>query len=181
MRDGRIQQVDTPQNLYRSPANLFVAAFIGSPAMNLVEAVVDGDRVEFGSYRIPLGASRATGRYVLGIRPEAFEDAAFADPSLPQLDVDVHVVEELGSDAHVIFTVDAPPVETEEVRETREDEDVALLVADRAVFTARTNPATAARPDAPLRLAVDPAHFRFFDPETGANVTSAGARVAQTA
>src|SRR5207302_6610727 len=53
MRDGRIQQVETPQNLYRSPTNLFVAAFIGSPAMNLVEAVVDGDRVEFGSYRIP--------------------------------------------------------------------------------------------------------------------------------
>jgi multiple sugar transport system ATP-binding protein len=180
MRDGRIQQVDTPQALYRSPVNLFVAAFIGSPAMNLVEAVVDGEAVEFGSYRIPLGAPRAAGRYVLGIRPEAFDDAAFADPALPQLDVDVHVVEELGSDAHVIFSVDAPPVETEDVRETREDEDAALLLADRAVFTARANPATTAAPGGPLRLAVDPAGFHFFDPETGANVTGAARRVAET-
>jgi multiple sugar transport system ATP-binding protein len=178
MRDGRIQQVDTPQALYRSPANLFVAAFIGSPAMNLVEAVVDGDAVEFGGFRIRLSAPRASGRYVLGIRPEAFEDAAFADPGLPQLDVDVHVVEELGSDAHVIFTVDAPPVETEDVRQTRED-DAALLLADRAVFTARANPATAAQPGRPLRVAVDPARFHFFDPETGANVTGAAARVAE--
>ena len=179
MRDGRIQQVDSPQNLYRSPANLFVAAFIGSPAMNLVEAVVDGDRVEFGSYRIPLGAPRRPGRYVLGIRPEAFEDAAFADPALPTMDVDVEVVEELGSDAHVIFTVDAPPVDTDEVRESRED-DAALLVADSAVFTARANPATSARPAGPIRLSVDPAAFHFFDPETGANVTGATAQVAQT-
>jgi multiple sugar transport system ATP-binding protein len=178
MRDGRIQQVDTPQNLYRSPANLFVAAFIGSPAMNLVEAVVEGDALEFGSYRIPLGSPRRSGRYVLGIRPEAFEDAAFTDPSLPALDVDVHVVEELGSDAHVIFTVDAPPVDTDEVRESRED-DAALLVADRAVFTARANPATSARPGGPLRLAVDPAGFHFFDLDTGANVTGAPAQLAE--
>ena len=178
MRDGRIQQVETPQNLYRSPTNLFVAAFIGSPAMNLVEAVVDGDRVEFGSYRIPLGAPRRPGRYVLGIRPEAFEDAAFADPALPTLDVDVEVVEELGSDAHVIFTVDAPPVDTDEVRESRED-DAALLVADSAVFTARANPATSARPAGPIRLSVDPAAFHFFDPETGANVTGSAAHVAE--
>ena len=147
--------------------------------MNLVEAVVDGDRVEFGSYRIPLGAPRRPGRYVLGIRPEAFEDVAFADPALPTLDVDVEVVEELGSDAHVIFTVDAPPVDTDEVRESRED-DAALLVADSAVFTARANPATSARPAGPIRLSVDPAAFHFFDPETGANVTGATAQVAQT-
>ena len=179
MRDGRIQQVDTPQTLYRAPANLFVAAFIGSPQMNLVEAVVDGDRIEFGSYRIPLGAARKPGRYVVGIRPEAFEDAAFADPSLPTLEVDVHVVEELGSDAHVIFTVDAPPVDTEEVRESRED-DAALLLADRAVFTARANPGTSAQPGRPMRLAVDPAGFHFFDPDTGANVTGVQAKVAET-
>jgi multiple sugar transport system ATP-binding protein len=180
MRDGRIQQVDTPQTLYRSPTNLFVAAFIGSPQMNLVEAVVDGDRVEFGSYRIPLPARRKPGRYVLGIRPESFEDAAFADPALPTLDVDVHVVEELGSDAHVIFTVDAPPVDTDEVRESREEDDATLLLADRAVFTARANPATAAEPGSPARLAVDPAGFYFFDPDTGENVTGSMAQVAET-
>jgi multiple sugar transport system ATP-binding protein len=179
MRDGRIQQVDTPQVLYGSPANLFVAAFIGSPAMNLVEAVVADDTVAFGSYRIPLLATRESGRYVLGIRPEAFEDAAFADPSLPTLDVDVHVVEELGSDAHVIFTVDAPAVDTDEVRESRED-DAALLAADGAVFTARVDPATSARAGGPLRLAVDPRRFHFFDPDTGANLTAAPVPAAQT-
>ena len=88
MRDGRIQQVDTPQALYRNPVNLFVAAFIGSPAMNLVEAHLDGDAVEFGGHRIPLQPGHrpdAAGKVVLGIRPESFEDAAFADAALPQL------------------------------------------------------------------------------------------------
>src|SRR5712691_4276780 len=115
MRDGRIQQVDSPQALYRRPANLFVAAFIGSPAMNLVEASVDGDAVEFGGFRIPFSpgyAPRARGgRVVLGIRPEAFEDDAFAEASLPRIDVTPTVIEELGSDAHVIFPVEAPPVD----------------------------------------------------------------------
>ena len=87
MRDGRIQQVDTPQTLYREPANLFVAAFIGSPSMNLVEARSRTTRVEFAGFRIPLPPerppSRPSGPVILGIRPQDFEDAAFADPSLP--------------------------------------------------------------------------------------------------
>src|SRR5881398_2100758 len=88
MRDGRILQVDTPQALYTRPLNLFVAAFIGSPAMNLVDAVVSGDAVEFAGVRIPLPAANRPGqeRVVAGIRPEAFEDAALADRSLPRLD-----------------------------------------------------------------------------------------------
>src|SRR5687767_8066434 len=101
MRDGRIQQVDTPQALYRSPVNLFVAAFIGSPAMNLVEARVEDGAAVFGGLRVPLPPERlpeAGGPLVLGIRPESFEDAAFADPSLPQIEVDVAVLEDLGSD-----------------------------------------------------------------------------------
>ena len=62
MRDGTVQQVDTPQTLYREPANLFVAAFIGSPSMNLVEAELDGDAVEFAGFRIPLDARPAARR-----------------------------------------------------------------------------------------------------------------------
>ncbi len=173
MRNGRIQQVDTPQVLYREPENLFVAAFIGSPAMNLVEATVTGGAVEFGGYRFPLdGPAPAQGRVVLGVRPEAFQDAAHADPSLPTLDVDVAVLEELGADTHVIFGVDAPRVETEEVRQSAEE---ALLLEEGAVFNARVDTASAARPGSPLRLVVDPSRFYFFDPETGARLGRAAA------
>ncbi len=171
LRDGRVQQVDTPQALYRDPVNLFVAAFIGSPAMNLVEATLDGDAVELGSTRITLAPGQrpdARGSVVLGIRPESFEDAAFADASLPQLDAEVAVVEDLGSDAHVIFPVDAPRVDAEDVRPARDEE--ALIAGDGAVFTARIDARTDARPGRPLRLAVDPAGFHWFDPETGASL-----------
>jgi multiple sugar transport system ATP-binding protein len=174
MRDGRVLQVDTPQNLYASPANLFVAAFIGSPAMNLIEAELVDGTASFGGHRIPLPSPPAASRAIVGIRPEAFEDAAFADPSLPQLDVEVQVVEDLGADAHVIFQVDAPPVDVSEVREAAGDEDP-LLPADRASFTARVDPQTTARVGRTLRLAVDPARFHFFDPATGLRLDRAPA------
>jgi multiple sugar transport system ATP-binding protein len=169
MRDGRIQQVDTPQELYARPANLFVAAFIGSPAMNLVEAELAHGQVRFGGYAISLPATDTTpdGQVIAGIRPEAFEDAAFADPSLPRIDVKVEVVEELGADTHVLFSVAAPRVEVTEVREAAGDEDAALPAVQGSLFTARVDPATAAKPGVPLRLAVDPSSFHYFDPETG--------------
>ncbi len=169
MRDGRIQQVDTPQELYAHPANLYVAAFIGSPAMNLVEADVAHGQVRFGGYAIPLPAGDPTpdGRLVVGIRPEAFEDGTFAEPSLPRLDVKVEVVEELGADTHVLFSVAEPRLEVGEVRAATGDEDATLGTVEGSLFTARVDPATAARPGASLRLAIDPSRFHYFDPETG--------------
>jgi len=165
LRDGKIQQVDTPQALYSTPNNLFVAAFIGSPAMNLVEAdLVDGV-LSFAGYRMPVRAPQQ-GRFVVGIRPEAFEDSAFADPSLPQIDVTVEVVEELGAETHVIFPVDAAPVDVSGARE--QDEEEVMIGEARTHFTARVDPQTSARPGMPLRLSVDPARFHYFDPETGA-------------
>ena len=145
MRDGHLQQVASPQTLYRRPANLFVAAFIGSPAMNLVEAQLDDGAVVFGGYRIPLAPGRQPegrrDKVVLGIRPEAFEDGATADPSLPRLDVTPNVIEELGADAHLIFAVDAPPVDVDErLTET----EAALLAVDGAVFNARVHADTGA-------------------------------------
>jgi len=168
MRDGRIQQVDTPQVLYTRPANLFVAAFIGSPAMNLVEADVHDGVVEFGGYRLPLpaGSGPVVGRVIAGLRPEAFEDAAFADPALPRIDARVEVVEELGPDTHVLFPVDAPRVDVSEVREAAGEDD-ALIPSEGALFTARVDPQTAARPGSPLRLAVDPSRFHYFEPADG--------------
>jgi multiple sugar transport system ATP-binding protein len=173
MRDGRFLQVDTPHELYAHPRSLFVAAFIGSPAMNLVDATIDGDEVTFGQFRLglPRGLRPATSgdRVVLGIRPESFEDAAFAR-GLPTVEVGVEVVEDLGSDAHVFFHVDAPPI-TAEILESAADSS--LLTADRALFTARVDPRSSARPGRGLSLAVDPSRFHFFDPESGDRLAAA--------
>jgi multiple sugar transport system ATP-binding protein len=167
MREGRFLQVDTPHELYVRPRSLFVAAFIGSPAMNLVDATIDGDDVTFGQFRVtlPPGHRPETGssRVVLGIRPESFEDAAFA-PGQPTIEVGVEVVEDLGSDAHVFFHVDAPPI-TAEILEAAADSG--LLAADRALFSARVDPRSKARPATRLELAVDPSRFHFFDPAGG--------------
>jgi multiple sugar transport system ATP-binding protein len=177
MRDGKILQVDAPQRLYHDPRNLFVAAFIGSPAMNLVEAVIDGDSVVFGQFRVPLSRSRrppAGGRVVLGIRPECFEDAAFAQRGKPTLDVDLRVVEELGSDAHALFPVDAPSITAESLEASAEA--TFLLPEAQSLFTARVDPRTSGRPGSPLQLAVDPERFHFFDAVTGASLLDATGR-----
>jgi multiple sugar transport system ATP-binding protein len=172
LRDGRILQVDTPQRLYHEPRDLFVAAFIGSPAMNLVEATIDGDEIAFGQCRAPLDSrrrpARSATRVVLGIRPETFEDAAFARGDMPTLEAHVAVVEELGSDAHLFFEVDAQRI-TAESLESSADE-ATLLAEAKALFNARVDPRTAAQVGDKLRLAVDPSRFHFFDPETGASL-----------
>jgi multiple sugar transport system ATP-binding protein len=171
MRDGKIQQVDVPQRLYDDPRNLFVAAFIGSPAMNLVEADIGGDAVTLLGQSIPLDRERRPpfardGRAVLGIRPEAFEDAAFAPPGRPQIEVEVAVIEELGSDAHVFFEVDSPHVLTD-AEVAREEEDASLIQSDRSLFAARVDPRTRARVGDRLTLSIDPSRLYFFDPATG--------------
>jgi multiple sugar transport system ATP-binding protein len=169
MRDGRIVQVDVPQRLYQSPNNLFVASFIGSPAMNLAEAKVDGDTLAFGQFRVPLAPDRrppgGVQSVVLGIRPEAFDDSAFAPPSLPRIGVTVEVLEELGSDSYVFFPVAAPRVSIES-RGDPDDEATLLAEAD-SFFTARVGAATKARVGESLELAVDPAGFHFFDVRSG--------------
>jgi multiple sugar transport system ATP-binding protein len=174
MRNGHVQQVDQPSRLYEEPANLFVAAFIGSPAMNLAEATLSGDTLSLGSIAVPLARDRrptqaADGRTVVGARPESFEDAAFASSAdLPQFDVRVEVVESVGSDAYVFFEVDAAPVVVEEARSDEKDEDGALLTGqEKPLFAARVDPRTKAQVGATLRLALDPTRLYFFSPETG--------------
>jgi multiple sugar transport system ATP-binding protein len=174
MRDGRIQQVDIPQRLYEEPANIFVAAFVGSPAMNLVETSLGGNAVNLAGASIPLDRDRLptfarAGHAILGIRPEAFEDAAFAPPGLPHIDVRVEVVEELGSDAYVFFEVDAPRVIVEEALPDEGQESSTFFGDERgrAFFAARVDPRTRARVGDDLRLAVDPSRLYFFSPDTG--------------
>jgi multiple sugar transport system ATP-binding protein len=106
---------------------------------------------------------------VLGIRPESFEDAAAGRRGLPTLQVMPVVVEELGSDEHVFFTVDAPNIATEGRRSA---EEATLLAEEQALFSARVDARTGARVGQPLQLTVDPSRFHFFDPETGSSLLS---------
>ncbi len=186
MHAGKIQQVDVPQRLYDEPANLFVAAFIGSPAMNLVEGTIDDGYVTAGSWRIPLAPDRrpaasANGRVVVGVRPEAFEDASYASPDLPQVDVDVEVLEELGADAYVFFEVDAPPVVVEEALREEDEESSLFRTGDRTLFSARVDPRTVARIGERMTLAVDPSRFYFFAPDSGESLVGAHAAAAAPA
>ena len=187
LNDGRLQQVDTPQNLFDAPANLFVAGFIGSPAMNLVEVELDrsdGRMVAtFGSFRIPVPdrllhdnprlADYAGKRIVLGVRPSSFEDAKInQDPSWPTLDVTARVTEELGSEVNVIFEIDSPTVSHSDTRALaddagREEEEALAVGSGHSLWTARVNPHTRVRAGSAISLAVDADNLHFFDPASG--------------
>jgi multiple sugar transport system ATP-binding protein len=170
-----LQQLDTPQNLFRHPANLFVAAFIGSPSMNLVDAYVVDGSVRFAGRELALpDGSRLAGedrRVILGIRPTDFEHGRSALAEAPRMRVHADVVEDLGSEYHVVFTIDAPRVSAEAVRAAAEAaaDDEGKLFADdqRAVFTACVDTRHAAAAGTEVELAVDNTRFHFFDPGTG--------------
>jgi multiple sugar transport system ATP-binding protein len=174
LRDGILQQVDTPQRLFRHPANLFVAAFIGSPSMNLVDAYVEGNTVRFANFRLTLPESSPVAgldrRLILGVRPTDFDHSATADERFPRVTVRPDVIEDLGSESHVIFTIEAQRVSAEAVRaatESADDEEGKLFADDqRAVFTACLD---ARRPvgSGEIELAVDHRHLHFFEPNTG--------------
>jgi multiple sugar transport system ATP-binding protein len=181
LRDGLLQQVDTPQRLFARPVNLFVAAFVGSPPMNLVEGTVEGGAISFAGFRLPLGAGTNLSGYegrtvIVGIRPSDLEDAdLWATTGASVLDVEVDITEELGSEVNVLFTVDAPPVTTEEALAAASDEgadDILPLITERAQFCARVDARTRAKPGERIRLAVDPSRFHFFEPDTGLAIPS---------
>jgi multiple sugar transport system ATP-binding protein len=191
LKDGELQQVDSPQNLFEFPQNLFVAGFIGSPAMNLVEAKLvrdGGPAVTFADDKLPVPASLVSERgldayfdktIILGVRPSSFEDAALVSGDAeqqPTMKVTVDVTEELGSEANLLFRVDAPAARHESLRlrmaaeVSKEEEEAERLAAGgegRSVWTARVNPRTTARPGRTLDLAVDNRELHFFDRDTG--------------
>ena len=111
---------------------------------------------------------------VLGMRPESFEDSALAPPELPRVEAEIEVLEELGSDVHVFFHVDAPRIAAEALVEASEDE-ATLLAEEKALFNARVDPRTKAEIGSRLRLAIDPHRFHFFDPKTGKSLLAAEA------
>ena len=172
LRDGVLQQVDTPQRLFREPANLFVAAFIGSPSMNLVEADVAEGRLRFAGHELPLPEDTRleVHRVIVGVRPTDFRESDDADPSLPRLRVRASLVEDLGAESHVMFSLDAPRVVAEALKGVEDmDEEEGLLADDnRARFTARIDGQHVVTPGMEIELAVDPARLHFFDPASGA-------------
>jgi multiple sugar transport system ATP-binding protein len=173
MRDGILQQCDSPQTLYRRPKNLFVAAFIGSPAMNLVEATVAEAAVSFAGHSVALPEGTVLNgvgpRVILGIRPSDFELAGpSTDPSLPRIRVSAELVEDLGDERFLIFPVEARPVDTHETRAAAEGEDEAKLIADdRTLFNARIDSRQPVRAGETVELAVDNRRLHFFDSASG--------------
>jgi multiple sugar transport system ATP-binding protein len=183
---GVLQQVDRPQVLYERPVNLFVAGFIGSPAMNLVDAeLVERDgglAVAFGPHELDVPGSLSAGRprlkdhvgrhVALGIRPEDIAGVAGSDvPAGSRLDVTVDIREDMGSEVFLHFAIDAPPVVTEALMEVVGGE--ALAAADvqthhrGSPFVARVPRGTAAREGEPARLVVETERLHFFDLATG--------------
>jgi multiple sugar transport system ATP-binding protein len=188
LRDGRLQQVDTPQTLFESPVNLFVAGFIGSPAMNFATAELirdDGPTVTFAGFKLAVppetfeakdGLADYFGKQViLGIRPSDFEDASLTSARWGTMAVTAGVTEELGSEIHVMFTIDAPPVEHAAIvqaAETSEDADEAVtaLVGGKSLWTARVSKESRIRHGSPVELSVDTRYLQFFDPASGLSI-----------
>ena len=173
MNAGKLQQVDTPQGLYWSPVNLFVAAFIGSPSMNLVEAELADGCLRFAGFSLPLaelGPDAATlpQRVILGVRPEHFFAVEDGESPAWSIEGNVTVEENLGAEVLVFFPVDAAPVETDDIVSIREGEEQALLAQDaRALFSARLPSGRRQFIGKKIRLALDPERCFFFDPVTG--------------
>jgi len=179
LRDGVLQQCDAPQALYDRPVNIFVASFIGSPAMNLLEATLATglDSVALGSQRLSLsadvarrhaGLSRYAGRtIVVGIRPEDLP-AANGDHPGAVLTGDVHLVEALGAELLIHFRVDAPVVQLEDSSVTKDGDY--LVLGNAAVeeeCVARIEPRHDVRAGDRFSFSVSDDRLEFFDPETG--------------
>jgi multiple sugar transport system ATP-binding protein len=191
IRKGVLQQVDAPQFLYDHPNNLFVAGFIGSPAMNLVEATLARSNgsatVEFGGYRLAVPDQVLSTRpdlrgyegksVIVGVRPEDIEDAALVSdaPADHRIKSSVFLREALGADVLVHFMIKAPTVVTEDTKELASDVghrdlDAAGAIPQESEFLARLNPRTDAAEGEAVELVVDVHRFHFFDPETGAGI-----------
>jgi multiple sugar transport system ATP-binding protein len=190
MRKGELQQVADPQTLYDRPVNLFVGGFIGSPAMNMIEATLErqngGYAAKIGDESISIEAEEVKARpalaqylgkdIVLGIRPEDLEDAALAPGTESQrLRGHVELTEALGSEVMVHFTIKARHATTDDVRELAEDVGDERAIdqsadGDTATLVGRFGARSRVRPDQPVEIAVDTRSLHFFDPHTGLGI-----------
>jgi multiple sugar transport system ATP-binding protein len=185
MRGGLLQQVGPPKELYSSPVNLFVAGFIGSPAMNFVSARVEGDAL-----RLPFGDVPLEGRLrerlerngkerdvIAGMRPEHFEDASFAlDVEHPlKFRTRIDVVEEMGSEHYAFFAIQADAVHSKDLEELEADAGAGALGADtgETVAVARLNADSDARAGGETELVLDTDKITLFATD-GRNLMRAG-------
>ena len=182
LRKGLLQQLGTPEELYDSPANLFVAEFIGSPPMNVVSAtVLRGSELQVGSQRLTLPAGVLDGfptlageavPVALGLRPESLRDAATADPSWPRIAADVQLVENVPPEKLVHLRIDAEPVVTDATLEIAKDVDAAAAdelrsLGKGSVLNARLPGTSVVREGTRAEFALSPSALYFFDPATG--------------
>jgi multiple sugar transport system ATP-binding protein len=174
LRDGKVQQCDAPERLFDAPANLFVAAFMGSPPMNLVPAAVASGRVRFAGVEVPLngGPALPDGEVIAGVRPTDLDPVEpGTDPGLPRLHGTLEVVERLGAESHVIFPVDAPRLTGEAAAaadEATAESDATVLATDQRVrFTARVERRHGLEEGAAVEFAIRVDALHLFDPRTG--------------
>jgi multiple sugar transport system ATP-binding protein len=185
MRTGMLQQVGSPMELYNDPVNLFVAGFIGSPAMNFMPATVHGDSVKLpiGEVRLPQDlrerVGQAEGKQLLaGIRPEDFEDAALTGEARERgtiFQAKIEVLESLGSELYAHFTVATDQqIESQELRELAEDVGggEVPMAGEEGRIVARLDPQSRVRVGQESELWVDASRIHLFDPEDGRNLTA---------
>jgi multiple sugar transport system ATP-binding protein len=180
IRKGKLQQIDTPREIYLYPKNIFVAGFIGSPSMNFVYAttktVKNVTEISFGDSKItsknaPENLKKFEGKeIVLGIRPEAFEDAIYANSEeyTEKININISLLEQLGSDSYIHFYKDIKPVQTKAIEEILADEgeDISSL-GTQTKFIARINPNSSVKEGESIDLSIDSKKLHYFDPETG--------------
>jgi multiple sugar transport system ATP-binding protein len=185
MRTGTLQQVGSPMELYNEPVNLFVAGFIGSPAMNFMPATVENDVVKLpiGDVRLPRElherVQRVAGKpLIAGIRPEDFEDSALVGEALDRgttFQAKIEVLESLGSELYAHFSVASDQsIESQELRELAEDVGggEVPMEAEEGRIVARLDPQSKVRPGEEAELWVDASRLHLFDPEEGRNLTA---------
>jgi len=183
MRAGQLQQVGSPAELYAQPDNLFVAGFIGSPAMNFMTGRVEGGTVKLPFADVKLAGARPDveeGRPVIvGIRPESFEDAALVGEATERgttFRAKLDIVESMGSELYAYFSIGGDRLESQELQELAEDAGAGEVPGSgsEGQAVARLDPASKARRGEELELWVDSTKLHFFDPESGRSMGSQG-------
>ncbi len=186
MRTGTLQQVGSPMALYNEPVNLFVAGFMGSPAMNFMPATVDGDMVELpiGDVRLPPELRERVGRVeegkhlIAGVRPEQFQDSALVGEARERgssFRAHIEVLESLGSEVYAHFTVATDrQIESQELRELAEDVGggEVPMAGEEGRIVARLDPQSQVRVGQESELWVDSSRLHLFDPDDGRNLTA---------